>query len=51
LISTDFLYRLTNLFAGGELIVEKVNAGLRAELVIFGSGRPVVSCIDSLTSP
>jgi hypothetical protein len=44
---THLLYRLTNLFAGGELIVEKVDAGLRAQLVIFGSGRPVVSCIDS----
>lgn len=40
-------YDLTNLFAGGALVIDRVDGNFVAELVIFGSGVPVVSCIES----
>jgi hypothetical protein len=40
-------YNLTNLFAGGELQVRSDNGARVAKLVIFGSGVPVVDCIES----
>jgi hypothetical protein len=44
---TRLVYDLTNLFAGGELVVSSIDGNLVAELVIFGSGRPVIGCIQS----
>jgi hypothetical protein len=44
---TRLVYNLTNLFAGGQLTVEIVDGNLVAQYVVFGSGVPVVNCIQS----
>jgi hypothetical protein len=43
---TRLVYNL-NLFAGGELVVERVDGGFYARYTIYGSGRPVIGCIES----
>ena len=44
---TRLVYNLTNLFAGGQLTVDVVDGKLVAQYAVFGSGVPVISCIQS----
>jgi hypothetical protein len=44
---TGLVYNLTNLFAGGQLTVEIVDGKLVAQYAVFGSGVPVINCIQS----
>jgi hypothetical protein len=41
------VYDLANLFAGGELVLTSESGNLVADLVVFGSGLPVIGCIES----
>ena len=36
---------------GGELLVRRDNGVLTGQLIWFGSGRPVIACIDSPMAP
>ena len=44
---TRLVYDLTNLFAGGQLTVQMVDGKLVAQYVVFGSGVPVINCIQA----
>jgi hypothetical protein len=39
--------QIDNSWAGAQLIVRREGTTLAAQLVVFGSGVPVVSCIDA----
>lgn len=48
----SLVYAIDNGWAGAELIVRREGTTLAAQLVVFGSGVPVVWCIDApMTSP
>jgi hypothetical protein len=44
---SQLVYPIDNHWAGAELVVRNDNGTLVAQLAIFGSGLPVVSCIES----
>ena len=43
----SLVYQIDNNWAGAQLIVRREGTALLAQLVVFGSGVPVVSCIDA----
>lgn len=45
------VYRIDNAFAGGELVVWRDNGALIAKLSLFGSGVPVIWCIEAPMTP
>jgi hypothetical protein len=43
----SLVYTIDNHWAGAQLTVRREGASLAAQLVVFASGVPVVSCIDA----
>lgn len=46
-VAGSLVYEIDNNWAGAQLVVRRDGTTLAAQLVIFGSGVPVVSCIDA----
>jgi hypothetical protein len=49
--TSSLVYRIDNAFAGGELSIRAEGSTLIALLVLYGSGVPVIWCIDSPMIP
>jgi hypothetical protein len=49
--ASSLLYSIDNGWAGAELAIGHENGVLTGQLVIFGSGLPVVACIESPMIP
>ena len=48
---SSLVYNLTPTFAGGQLSIRREGSAFFAQLVIFGSGVPVIWCIDAPMTP